>query len=39
MAKIFDTIKGQKISEQNYDFLAKEIDGHQLLYLEVQKQK
>ena len=39
MSKSFDTIKGQKISEQNYDFLAKEIDGHQLLYLEVQKQK
>ncbi|WP_236058917.1 hemolysin family protein [Planococcus glaciei] len=39
MAKSFDTIKGQKISEQNYDFLAKEIDGHQLLYLEVQRRK
>lgn len=39
MSRSFDTIKGQKISEQNYDFLAKETDGHQLLYLEVQKHK
>lgn len=37
MSKSFDAIKGQKIIEQGYEFLIKEIDGHHILYLEVQK--
>lgn len=37
MSESFDTIRGQKIIEQGYEFLAKDIDGHHLLYVEVQK--
>ncbi|RNF39459.1 hemolysin family protein [Planococcus salinus] len=37
MTKSFDAIKGQKIVEQGYEFLIKDIDGHHILYLEVQK--
>jgi len=37
MSESFDTIRGQKIIEQGYEFLAKDVDGHHILYLEVQK--
>lgn len=37
MSKNFDAIPGQKIVEQGYEFLIKEVDGHHILYLEVQK--
>ena len=37
MSESFDTIRGQKIIEQGYEFLAKDIDGHHILYVEVQK--
>ncbi|MCJ1909298.1 hemolysin family protein [Planococcus ruber] len=37
MSESFDTIRGQKIIEQGYEFLAKDVEGHHILYLEVQK--
>lgn len=37
MSKNFDAIPGEKIIEQGYEFLIKEVDGHHILYLEVQK--
>ncbi|TAA70554.1 hemolysin family protein [Planococcus salinarum] len=37
MSKSFDAIPGEKIIEQGYEFLIKEVDGHHILYLEVQK--
>ncbi|WP_203334861.1 hemolysin family protein [Planococcus beigongshangi] len=37
MSRNFDTIPGEKIVEQGYEFLIKEVDGHHILYLEVQK--
>ncbi|HSI67569.1 MAG TPA: transporter associated domain-containing protein, partial [Planococcus sp. (in: firmicutes)] len=37
MTKSFDAIKGEKITEQGYEFLIKEIDGHQILFLEVHR--
>lgn len=37
MSESFDTMRGQKIIEQGYEFLAKDVDGHHILYLEVQK--
>ncbi|MBU9674124.1 hemolysin family protein [Planococcus sp. CP5-4] len=33
----FDAIEGQKIIEQGYEFRIQEVDGHHILYLEVQK--
>lgn len=37
MSKNFDAIPGERIIEQGYEFLIKEVDGHHILYLEVQK--
>ncbi|WP_249222068.1 hemolysin family protein [Planococcus alpniumensis] len=33
----FDAVEGQKIIEQGYEFRIQEVDGHHILYLEVQK--
>jgi CBS domain containing-hemolysin-like protein len=37
MTKNFDVVEGEKIYEQGYEFIVKELDGHHLLYLEVKK--
>ncbi|WP_157296848.1 hemolysin family protein [Bhargavaea changchunensis] len=39
MAKRFDIVKGEKIHEQGYEFLVKDMEGHHILYIEVQKVK
>ncbi|MFJ7971938.1 hemolysin family protein [Psychrobacillus sp. NPDC096389] len=37
MTKSFEAIKGEKIVEQGYDFMVKDIDGHHIQYLEIIK--
>ena len=37
MTKSFDAVKGEKIVEQGYDFMVKDIDGHHIQYLEIIK--
>ena len=37
MTKNFDAVKGEKIVEQGYEFVVKELEGHHILYLEVRK--
>lgn len=37
MTKSYETVKGEKILEQGYDFMIKEIDGHHIQYLEIIK--
>ena len=37
MTKHFEAIKGEKIIEQGYEFMVKDMDGHHILYLEVLK--
>lgn len=37
MTKRFEAIKGEKIVEQGYEFMIKDMDGHHILYLEVLK--
>jgi len=37
MTKRFEAIKGEKIIEQGYEFMVKDMDGHHILYLEVLK--
>lgn len=39
MTQRFDAIQGEKIIEQGYEFMAKDVDGHHILYLEVMKDK
>lgn len=35
MTQRFDAIQGEKIIEQGYEFVVKDVDGHHILYLEV----
>lgn len=35
MTERFEAMKGEKIIEQGYEFMVKEVDGHHILYLEV----
>jgi len=37
MMKNFDAVKGEKIVEQGYEFVVKELEGHHILYVEVRK--
>ena len=37
MTKHFEEIKGEKIIEQGYEFTIKDMEGHHILYLEVNK--
>ncbi|WP_205536259.1 hemolysin family protein [Paenisporosarcina cavernae] len=37
MTKKFEAITGEKIVEQDYEFTVKDMEGHHILYLEVQK--
>ncbi|WP_203248666.1 hemolysin family protein [Sporosarcina beigongshangi] len=37
MTQRFDAIQGEKIIEQGYEFIVKDVDGHHILYLEVFK--
>ncbi|WP_277587129.1 hemolysin family protein [Psychrobacillus antarcticus] len=37
MTKSYETVKGEKIQQQGYDFMIKEIDGHHIQYLEIIK--
>ena len=37
MTERFETIKGEKIVEQGYEFMVKDMEGHHILYLEVIK--
>ena len=37
MTKSYDVANGEKLEEQGYDFLVKEIDGHHIQYLEITK--
>lgn len=37
MTKSYDAVKGEKIVEQGYDFMIKDIDGHHIQYLEIIK--
>ena len=37
MTERFEAMKGEKIIEQGYEFMVKEVDGHHILYLEVLK--
>ncbi|MNH45280.1 hypothetical protein D3C79_1076830 [compost metagenome] len=37
MTKRFDAVEGDSIQEQGFEFIAKELDGHHILYLEVLK--
>lgn len=37
MTQSFDAIEGEKITEQGYEFMVKEIDGHHIQYLEIIK--
>lgn len=39
MTQHFDAKQGEKITEQGYDFIVKELDGHHLIYLEIIKIK
>lgn len=39
MTERFEAIKGEKIIEQGYEFMIKDVDGHHILYLEVIKHK
>ncbi|GGA47602.1 hemolysin family protein [Psychrobacillus lasiicapitis] len=37
MTRSFEAVKGEKIIEQGYDFMVKDIDGHHIQYLEIIK--
>ena len=37
MTQRFEAIQGEKIIEQGYEFMIKDVDGHHILYLEVIK--
>lgn len=37
MSKSFDAVKGEKIFEQGFEFMIKDIDGHHIQYLEIIK--
>lgn len=37
MTKSYEVVKGEKIEEQGYEFMVKEIDGHHIQYLEIIK--
>ena len=37
MTQRFEAIQGEKIIEQGYEFIVKDVDGHHILYLEVMK--
>ena len=37
MTERFEAIKGEKIIEQGYEFMVKDMEGHHILYLEVLK--
>ncbi len=37
MARRYDIVKGEKIIEQGYEFLVKDMEGHHILYIEVMK--
>lgn len=37
MTQSYDAIEGEKITEQGYEFMVKEIDGHHIQYLEIIK--
>ena len=37
MTERFEAMKGEKIIEQGYEFMVKDVDGHHILYLEVMK--
>ncbi|MEK4487101.1 hemolysin family protein [Psychrobacillus sp. FSL H8-0484] len=37
MTKSYDAVKGEKLVEQGFDFMVKEIDGHHIQYLEIIK--
>ncbi|TQR19089.1 HlyC/CorC family transporter [Psychrobacillus vulpis] len=37
MTKSFDAVKGEKMLEQGYEFMVKDIDGHHIQYLEIMK--
>lgn len=37
MTKSYETVKGEKILEQGFEFMIKEIDGHHIQYLEIIK--
>ncbi|WP_318616700.1 hemolysin family protein [Sporosarcina sp. YIM B06819] len=37
MTQRFDAIQGEKIIEQGYEFMVKDVEGHHILYLEVFK--
>jgi len=39
MTRRFEAIKGEKIIEQGYEFMVKDVDGHHIIYLEVLKYK
>ena len=39
MTERFEAIKGEKIIEQGYEFMIKDVEGHHILYLEVVKHK
>ena len=37
MTQRFEAIQGEKIIEQGYEFVVKDVEGHHILYLEVFK--
>ena len=37
MTERFEAIQGEKIIEQGYEFMVKDMEGHHILYLEVLK--
>ena len=37
MTERFEAMKGEKIIEQGYEFMVKDVEGHHILYLEVMK--
>lgn len=37
MTKSYDAVKGEKIIEQGFEFMVKDIDGHHIQYLEIIK--
>ena len=39
MTERFEAMKGEKIIEQGFEFMIKDMDGHHILYLEVLKHK
>ena len=39
MTQRFEAIQGEKIIEQGFEFMVKDVDGHHILYLEVIKYK